>query len=207
MRIRLPHAKGDAQLLRQIQQSISPLQGVKRVEVNPVTGGAVIHYDADQHEDFHSFLAEHAAGEELFALKPPELTEADEFANKLEAEAEFLATHSETARGIVNFVKQIDAEIKKATGNNLDLKVLVPLGLAIWAFVEAEADVATPLWLTLGIFSFNSFVSLHHPQLSHSQASSAAVAPTSAMDQVTPTSRRTGQMMTISEIKPARKRS
>jgi len=163
MRVKLPQAKGDHQLLLQIQQSISPLSGVKQVEINPATGSVLVHYDADQHEDFHTQLAEHAESEGLFALKPPELFEADELAAKIEAEAEFLAAHSETARTVVNFVKQIDEGIKRATDNNLDLKVLLPLGLAVYAFLEAETEAVTPLWVTLAIFSFNSFVALHHP--------------------------------------------
>ena len=163
MRVKLPQAKGNHQLLLQIQQSISPLSGVKQVEINPATGSVLVHYDADQHEDFHTHLAEHAESEGLFALKPPELFEADEIAEKIEAEAEFLAAHSETARTVVNFVKQIDEGIKRATDNNLDLKVLLPLGLAVYAFLEAGTETVTPLWVTLGIFSFNSFVALHHP--------------------------------------------
>ena len=28
-------------------------------------------------------------------------------------------------------------------------------------FLKAGAEISTPLWVTLGIFSFNSFVALH----------------------------------------------
>lgn len=164
VRVRLPGARGNHALLRQIKDSLAPQPGVQRVEVNPATGSLLVHYDPDLHEDYHSRLARYGEREDLFALKPPELTEADEIANKIEAEAEYLAAHSETARAVVNFVKHLNEGVKQATSNMVDLKVLLPLGLAIYTFKEAGSGVVTPLWVTLGIFSFNSFVALHHPK-------------------------------------------
>src|SRR5437879_5091518 len=96
MRVKLPHAKGDHATLQRIKEAISPMPGVNEVIINPVTGSVVVHYDPDIHENFHDHFGEHAERENLFALKPPELTEADEIAAKIEAEAEFLAEHSET---------------------------------------------------------------------------------------------------------------
>jgi hypothetical protein len=164
VRVKLPHAKGNRALLEHVKQSISPQPGVRQVEVNPATGSVLVHYDPELHEEFHDRLAGHAAGEDLFALKPPELTEADEIAAKIEAEAEFLAEHSEVARGVVNFVKHVNEVVRRGTNNNLDLNVLLPLGLAVYTFFEVSSEVVTPLWVTLGIFSFNSFIALHHPK-------------------------------------------
>jgi hypothetical protein len=84
-------------------------------------------------------------------------------ARRIEAEAEFLSQHSETARIIVDAVKRMDVNIKWATHNTVDLKVLLPLGLAAYSVVEIGLEASTPLWVTLGIFSLNSFVSLHSP--------------------------------------------
>jgi hypothetical protein len=82
----------------------------------------------------------------------------------IEKEAEFLASHSHTAEALFKFGRQVDHEVKKATGNTVDLKVLTPLALAIAVFLELGASAATPVWLTLGLFSFNHFVELHtHP--------------------------------------------
>jgi hypothetical protein len=61
------------------------------------------------------------------------------------------------------FVKGLNADVKRATNNAVDLKVLLPLGLAVYSLLKFEAEMATPLWVTLGIFSFNSFVALHPP--------------------------------------------
>jgi cation transport ATPase len=163
MRVKLPHAKGNRALLESVKESISPLPGVRSVEVNPTTGSVLVHYDPEVHQDWPSQLAAHAEREKLFMLRPPELTEADEITAKIEAEAGFLAEHSETARTVVNLVKHVDEVIKRETNNTVDLKVLLPLGLAVYAFLEIGSDMFTPLWVTLGIFSFNSFVRLHHP--------------------------------------------
>lgn len=139
------------------------MHGVQSVDINPETGSMVVNYDAGVHDDFHSVLAKHGEENDLFMLAPPKLSEIDELASRIEAEAEFLSQRSETAKAIVDFFKGMNREIKRATNNSVDLQVLLPLGLAVYAFIELEADMATPLWVTLGIFSFNSFVALHHP--------------------------------------------
>jgi hypothetical protein len=161
IRLKVPRAKGNSQILSEVKDAISGLEGVRRVEANPGTGGLVVHYDPALHAGFHEQLAQHGTSAGAFELAPPELSEVDELAKKIEAEAEFLAEHSETARQIVNSFKALDQSIKRATGNAVDLKVLLPLGLAIYSFVEVGLEASTPLWVTLGIFSFNSFVQLH----------------------------------------------
>jgi cation transport ATPase len=149
-------------MMRRIQEGVSRLQGVKRIDVNPHAGSMTVCYDPRAHEDFHARLAKHADNEDLFALKAPELTEIDELEATIEQEAEFLAAHSETALAVVKAIKALNHEIREASGNTVDLKVLLPASLAIWAFFKAGADMSTPLWVTLGIFSFNSFIALHH---------------------------------------------
>jgi cation transport ATPase len=163
MRVKVPAGKGNPNLLEEIRRSLTPMPGVQSVEINAVTGSVVVHYDHREHADFHQSLTEHALEQGHFELQPPHLTEIDEIAENIEKEAEFLAEHSELARTMVGAVKSFDAGLKRATNNNLDLKVLLPLGLAVYAFLEVGAEASTPLWVTLGIFSFNSFISLHPP--------------------------------------------
>jgi len=79
----------------------------------------------------------------------------------LEKEAEFLSSHSHSAKIVFEGLRKFDAGLKKATNNNIDLKVLAPLSLAVYAFMELGFEAATPVWLTLGVFSFNHFVTLH----------------------------------------------
>lgn len=165
IRVRMPKGKRDHASLEKVKRSIAPMHGVKSVDVNSSTGSIVVHYDASKHADFPDTLAQHAEDNNLFTLTPPKISEVDEIVEGIEKEAEFLAEHSEIARAVVDFVKAVNQELKKATNNNIDLQVLVPLGLAAFTVVSLEAEVSTPLWVTLGIFSFNSFISLHqHPR-------------------------------------------
>lgn len=175
IRVQFPRAKGNRRFLQQVQEFLSPIDGVHRVEINPVTGSVVVHYDRS-HTDIHEKLAKHAEDAGMFSLAPPELSEVDVLAANIEREAAFLSQHSELARHTVDLVKQIDNEIKRATDNTVDLKVLLPFGLAVYAFLElGTADISTPLWVTLGIFSFNSFVALHQPGRTQLEMESAQV--------------------------------
>jgi hypothetical protein len=91
----------------------------------------------------------------------PPKTHIGEIEEEIEAEAEFLAEHSSAAKAIVDLAKQLDRNIKRATNNNVDLKILVPVALAGFTFLEIGAAAATPMWVTLAIFSLNHFVELH----------------------------------------------
>jgi hypothetical protein len=113
----------------------------------------------------HDTLSAHA-GDHLQLRRRAPITEIDELENQLEEEAEYLAEHSQAARIIVDFCKSLDREVKRATNNAVDLKVLVPLGLAAYTFVEIGVEAATPVWLTLGLFALNHFVEMHaHPSV------------------------------------------
>ncbi len=161
IRLRVPAGRTDRNLLEQLQQAISPLSGVCNVTINSSTGSLLVEYDHTQHKDFHQVLTQHGQSENLFALAPPAISEIDELATSIEREAQFLASHSDLARQIVEGFNRLNQGIRRASNNSVDLKVLLPLGLAIYTILELEADVATPLWVTLGMFSFNSFISMH----------------------------------------------
>jgi len=178
IRVKLPDAKGDHHFLERLQQSLSPMAGVRSVDVNPATASIVVHYDPTAHLDFYQTLADHGENEGLFFLESAKLSEVDEIANELQREAQFLAQHSHVAKSAVDSVSRIDQALKKATNNTVDLKVLLPLGLAIYSFLELESEIATPLWVTLGIFSFNSFVALHHPGGHRMEMNRSEVIPT-----------------------------
>jgi cation transport ATPase len=159
LRIRVPSAKGNPAALEEIKRSLAPVPGVSEVKVSAATGTITVLYDPKRHVDFHEHLAnaEGSHQEKLHVSAvppPPVLSEVDEAMDRLEKEAEFLASHSHSAKAL------FDA-LRKATDNNVDLKVLAPLALAAYAFVELGFEAATPVWLTLGVFSFNHFVALH----------------------------------------------
>jgi hypothetical protein len=151
-------------LLSRIQQLVAAMEGVTSVSANPETGSIVVHYHLRHNPDhFVQRLQQQGESSGALELVPPEVGQAGELYRELTQEAEFLAAHSELARATVQALRNLDNAVKRATNNNLDLKVLVPLCLAIYSALEFGAEISTPLWVTLGIFSFNSFVALHPP--------------------------------------------
>lgn len=153
IRMKVSSAKDNPELLEQIKQTFSVIPGIEQVTVNPVTGSVVLHYDTERHDEFHGRLAHHTGGHD----RPP-ANEIDALASKIEQEAEYLAEHSHTARVIVDFFKDVDHQIKAASGNVVDLKILLAAGIAGFTIFEVGANAATPVWVTLAIFALNHMI-------------------------------------------------
>jgi len=163
VRMKIPAGKGNPELLKQISDTFGVIPGIEQVTVNPTTGSVILHYDAERHDEFHGSFAHHY---HVHTAERPPATEFDELASRIEDEAEYLARHSHTARVVVDFVKKCDREIKVATGNAVDLKIVFALGIIGLTVLEVGATAATPVWVTLAIFTVNHFIEMHpqHPQ-------------------------------------------
>jgi hypothetical protein len=182
LRVRIPAGARNTPVLDQIKASMASMPGVRRVDVNAPIGSMVVHYDAAQADDFIETVKRHGLDTKLFELVDPEIGEVAEAVDAIQAETEELAAHSATARTLVQFVTGLNDQVKHATNNTLDLKVLVPLTLAGYSFLHHRAKASTPLWITLGLFSFSAFVALHHPQQARQPAAGqaeGAIAPPS----------------------------
>jgi hypothetical protein len=159
IRMKIPAGKGNPELLEDIKQTFGSIPGIEQVLVNPTTGSVILHYDEDRHDQFHGDLQHHLP----VAHRPP-TNEIDELAHKFEEEAEFLAEHSQFARGVVDFFKELDRHVKIATGNTIDLKIVLAAAIIGFTVFEVGAGAATPVWVTLVIFSLNHFVEMHPPR-------------------------------------------
>jgi hypothetical protein len=166
IRLKIPAAKGNAELLRQISETFGIIPGIEQITVNPTTGSVIMHYDVDRHREFHDRF------QAMPQIARPPSTEFDQMAVRIEEEAEFLAQHSKTARAVVDFCKQLDREIKRATDNNVDLTIVLALGVIGFTIFEVGATAATPVWVTLTLFALNHYVEMH--------AAAAGAGPTSA---------------------------
>jgi len=127
LRLKVPGAKGNPAFLDQVRAALTSVEGVSEIEVNPVTGSVLVHYDPDAFDTFHDNVHEHATRNNLFAVQPakppsPKLTEVDEAVDALEVEAQYLAARSHTARVIVDFLHDLDLNVKKYSRNTVDLK-------------------------------------------------------------------------------------
>jgi hypothetical protein len=167
--MKIPAGKGNPDLLKQVSETFAVIPGIEHVTVNPTTGSVVLFYDVDRHDEFHGSFRGHceAHGGHNGGSNGPMHgadTELDKLTSSIEAEAEFLASHSHTARAVVDFVKKIDHEIKLATNNNLDLKIVFAVGIICLTVFEVGATAATPVWVTLAIFTVNHFIQMHEQQ-------------------------------------------
>ena len=163
IRMKIPTAVEDPAVLEHYQHLFAKLPGVSDIKINPLTGSVVVHYDARRQAEFEQHFdtccedhAHHAV--EHNGCRPGD--EIGETWQQIEAEAEFLAGHSQLAKTAVDFCKGLDNQIKLATDNNIDLKIVIAAGLTAYTFLEIGAHAATPMWVTLGIFSLNHFAEL-----------------------------------------------
>jgi hypothetical protein len=178
VRMKIPAGKGNPELLKQISDVFAVIPGIEGIVVNPTTGSVVLNYDTDRHNEFHDALKEqHQAHNAMHgAVANGSMhgadTELDKLTNSIEAEAEFLAQHSHSARAVVDFVKMLDREVKRATNNNIDLKIVFAVGIIGLTVFEVGATAATPVWVTLAIFTVNHFIQLHE-QTAHPHAATS----------------------------------
>jgi len=183
VRMKIPAGKGNAELLKQISEIFAVIPGIEEITANPTTGSVVLHYDTDHHDAFHGSLRQHCETHGARfggngALPPaPAPTELDTLTNRIEAEAEFLAKHSHTARAVVDFVKKVDHEIKIASNNTVDLKILFAVGIIGLTVFEVGATAATPVWVTLAIFTVNHFIQMHEREMEAAKGSASNLAP------------------------------
>jgi hypothetical protein len=180
MRIIIQAGRGNPALLDQTRSLLAEIPGIEKVVVKPDSGSILLHYEYEQAEAFEATLRRI-----IPAPTPPEAktplenrelpgNEFDVMTRELEAEAELIAARSHTAQVIVDFFKDFDHQVKRATNNAIDLKIVLALGLAIVTFLEIGAEAATPMWITLVLFALNHFLETHPPH----PASDAAQRPT-----------------------------
>lgn len=157
IRLKIPSAKGNEDLLTQIKETFTAIPGIEGIDVNPMTGSVVLRYDTDQHHEFHGAMENHYNDH---GHHPPS-NEIDQLAAKIQSEAEFLAEHSHTARVVVDFFKQVDRQIKVVSHNTIDLKIVLAIAIVGVTVFEIGANAATPVWVTLVIFGLNHFIEMH----------------------------------------------
>jgi hypothetical protein len=153
VRLKVPSIRENPALIEQIQQTFSVIPGIEEVTVNPSTCSVVLYYDTDYHDEFHGRLEHHTGGH---YTPPPNEIEA--LAGKIEQEAEYLAEHSHAAKVVVDFFNGVDRQIKLATSNVVDLKIVLATGIAVFTIFEVGVNAATPVWVTLAIFILNHMI-------------------------------------------------
>jgi hypothetical protein len=177
VRMKIPAGKGNAELLQQISEVFASIPGIEEITTNPATGSVVLHYDVDRHDEFHGSFRPHYEAHAANPTPHGADTELDRLTRSIEAEAEFLARHSHSARAVIDFVKKMDREVKLASNNTVDLKILFAVGIIGLTVFQVGATAATPVWVTLAIFTVNHFIEMHERQLHGDVNASPDLAP------------------------------
>jgi hypothetical protein len=157
LRVKIPAAIGDNGVLESLKQVFAGVGGVDSVVVKPLSGSLILQYDPKRNAEMKSRFASWQHEQiTLCGGRPGD--EVEEIAQKIQVEAEFLASHSQAARAVVDLFKNIDLDIRTSTGNAVDLKTAVVAGLAVAALIGLGIEASTPMWVTLALFVLNHFL-------------------------------------------------
>ncbi|HKV56136.1 MAG TPA: hypothetical protein VJN94_16000 [Candidatus Binataceae bacterium] len=156
LRMRVPSAKGENEVLRELSSAIATVSGVSEVEYNPVTGSILIQYSPAQHQTLESLDAGlNASSVPIIVRKTTPARHSSGSANSK------YRRQSVAAEKVNAFFKRLDLDIRSATDNEVDLKFILPFLVSILGVLAVRRSSATPLWLTLLIFAFHSFLGLN----------------------------------------------
>ncbi len=157
VRIRIPSAKGDYEFLEQARAALSALPHVLDVTCNAWTGSLLIVYSQEFQREFENALALGNGS----ATTPFVLQAVSNSSTAPARETHGKPRRSELSRAVTEVVIALDDAVRESTGNLLDLKTLLPLAVGGAGLMLLGRTKGTPLWLTLLIFGFSSFVTLH----------------------------------------------
>lgn len=163
IRFKVQRAQREVRLLARLESALSEIPFVHRVQVNASTGSVVIEYDRNRYAEVVERANAATERTERIRLISPEAAQLETAVEFAQQELQSLARHSLTAKELMALLHRINVGIKNASGNVVDLRVLLPLCLSAYS-LASDKDKPSPLWVTLLIFSFNAFVSLHPPR-------------------------------------------
>jgi hypothetical protein len=163
IRIKVTGAKEDSEYFALVQRLISELSGVESVRVNALTSSIVVAYNPLD-SVFHFRLRESTTVAEWLDLSDGGglFTAIDD---AVTTGVRYLERHSRLAESVVSTAQHLDSSLRSASDGYLDLKVLLPLGVAVATSLHKSRGKGTPMWMTMGIFGFNAFLSLHRHRI------------------------------------------
>jgi hypothetical protein len=163
IRIKVTGAREDSEYFAVVRRLISELSGVESVRVNATSSSIVVAYNPSNLV-FHFRLRESEKVSEWL-----DLTGGDGMIAAMDDAVttgiRYLERHSRLAESVVSTAEQLDTSLRRASDGYLDLKVLLPLGIAAATSLHKARGKGTPMWMTMGIFAFNAFLSLHRHRI------------------------------------------
>jgi hypothetical protein len=163
MRLKVLGVSAEPEFFATVQKVITGLEGVERVRVNAASSSIVIDYSpADT--VFHFRLQDDPDVNTWLRMQGDDALLAG-IDDAVASGSHYLAQHSRLAEDLVSGAEQLDLRLRRASDGYLDLKILLPLLFAAATSMRQARGRGTPMWLSLGTFAFNSFISLHRQRI------------------------------------------
>lgn len=163
MRLKVLGVPAEPEFFAAVQDVIAGLEGVDRVRVNAASSSIVIDYSpADT--VFHFRLQDHPDVSSWISLQGDDALLAG-VDDAVVSGSHYLAQHSRLAEDLVCGAEQLDLRLRRASDGYVDLKLLLPLLFAAATSMRQSRGRGTPMWLSLGTFAFNTFISLHRNRI------------------------------------------
>lgn len=163
IRLKTPAAKGDHAFFARLRGGISALDGVHAVEANPVTGSVVVHYDKNDRAIEERLEQAFQDENTLLSMVLPQMQDVERITRFVESDVAILAKRSRIGAALMHAIKAFNLHIKRASGNTVDLQLLLPLAFAGSSLYFAGGKRDPLLWIMLLYISFHTFVTLHQP--------------------------------------------
>lgn len=155
MRLYLPSARRNPELLERVRSALGSLAGVHRIEPNLTIGAIIVYYEPSMSGDFPRMLSEFAERENLFWLDPS-------LAGSNGPNGQSL-----TDQALDVVAERVNRAVQGATWNAISLKELFPFGIATWALLFVNRAVAAAQWLNWIQFAWSSYFELHQEEPIH----------------------------------------
>ena len=150
-RLRVSPQRRNPQEMSRIAQAINAHPGVYEVKTNLQTGSIVVH-----HEPMDSSLDELSAILQDVGVVLGSMTDV---------ELPFTSGKSEVAADITRAISDLNERVGRAANGVIDLRMLVPVGLATLALrelIRTGWEFETAPWYVLAWYAFDSFIKLHY---------------------------------------------
>lgn len=157
IRLKVTSVRDNPTLAGELQQRLTSLQGVRRVEANPQTGSVLILYEATA---FASAEAVQELAQPLAEIFPGlKLNDPQSWMSSANGSG---STPSLT-QGIASFFVGLNKNIDAATGSTLDLRILLPLGLFFLGLRSLLISDQRPLptWYDFFWFALSTYFMMH----------------------------------------------
>lgn len=147
-------------MIKELGQAVP---GVHDVQVNPVTGSAVVHYDSHDPAVRERLAQAVRDADKLLSIAVPEAGEIEEAAHVLGPDVETLLDKFPLTKGLATTLRASDRKLKQATGGGLDINTLLPLAVA-GAFLFIDTKSRPLILAVLGVISLHAYITLQGSQ-------------------------------------------